>query len=281
MKTIGVVGSGVMGIGVGHDFAQAGYKVILHDISESQLNIALEKIKENLKLYSVIKKTKKADIPAIVANITFTTDIEKMKDADFVVENVTENWDIKKEVYPELDRICKPGCIFGVNTSAISITRVSSIVERKDKIIGIHFMNPVPLKDTVEVIKGFHTSDNTVETTKEVLADVGKKAVVVNDLPGFVSNRISHLFMNEAAYVVQDQVAKPEDVDEIFKKCFGHKMGPLETADLIGLDTVVDSLDVLYQSYQDSKFRCCPMLRKMVHAGLLGKKSGRGFYQYD
>ena len=157
---------------------------------------------------------------------------------------------------------------------------IASLTKRPTKVIGTHYMNPVPMKTTVETIRGFHTSDATIETTKQLLATMGKECILVNDYPGFVSNRISHLFMNEAAFVVQDQVASAQEVDDIFKQCYGHKMGPLETADLIGLDTVVNSLEVLYESYQDPKFRCCPLLRKMVDAGLLGVKSGEGFYTY-
>ncbi|WP_242655185.1 3-hydroxyacyl-CoA dehydrogenase family protein [Clostridium cellulovorans] len=171
-------------------------------------------------------------------------------------------------------------CLFLVNTSCISITKIASLTKRPDKVIGTHFMNPVHIKTAVEAIKGFYTSEETIEKTKELLSKMGKEMIIVNDLPGFVSNRISHLFMNEAAFVVQDQVAAPAEVDAIFKKCYGHVMGPLETADLIGLDTVVDSLEVLYESYQDPKFKCCPLLKKMVDANLKGRKTGKGFYDY-
>jgi 3-hydroxybutyryl-CoA dehydrogenase len=184
-------------------------------------------------------------------------------------------------VYRALDALCPPEVCFGVNTSCISITRVAGFTQRPDRVIGMHFMNPVYLKTSIEIIRGYHTSEQTIQAARNLLRQLGKDAILVNDYPGFVSNRISHLFMNEAAFVVQDQVATPHEVDAIFKKCYGHTMGPLETADLIGLDTVVHSLDVLYESYQDSKFRCCPLLRKMVHAGLLGVKSGKGFYEYQ
>jgi 3-hydroxybutyryl-CoA dehydrogenase len=167
-----------------------------------------------------------------------------------------------------------------VNTSCISITKIGAITKRPDRVVGTHFMNPVPMMKAVEVIKGFYTSEKTIQRTKDLLTSLNKEGIVVNDFPGFVSNRISHLMMNEAAFIVQDQVADIKTVDEIFKKCYSHKMGPLETADLIGIDTVVESLQVLYDSYQDPKFRCCPLLKKMVDAGLLGRKSGRGFYEY-
>ena len=176
--------------------------------------------------------------------------------------------------------MCKPECIYFVNTSCISITKIGSFTKRADKVIGTHFMNPVPMKHACEVILGYHTSEETIQILKDVLKKVEIRPIIVKDFPGFVSNRISHLLMNEAAMVVQDQVAAPEDVDDIFKSCFEHKMGPLETADLIGIDTVVDSLDVLYESYHDPKFRAAPILRKMIDANLLGRKSGQGFYKY-
>jgi len=282
IKTIGVIGAGVMGCGVTQNLVQSGYNVVLVDISEEILDKAKKKIKEAVRLYKLLGKEKiSVETKELLEKIQFTTDYETLKNVDFIVENANEIWEIKKEIYTKIRRICKETCIFGVNTSAISITKIGSLApERASRIIGIHFMNPVPLKDTVEVIKGYHTSDETIETTKEFLLTLHKEMVLVNDLPGFVSNRISHIFMNEAAFVVQDQVAKPEDVDKIFRKCFSHKIGPLQTADMIGLDTVVNSLDVLYQSYNDTKFRCCPLLRKMVDAGHLGMKSGEGFYIY-
>jgi 3-hydroxybutyryl-CoA dehydrogenase len=187
---------------------------------------------------------------------------------------------MKRQVYPRLDRICPPHVVFAANTSAISITRLASLTSRPERIVGMHFMNPVPLKDTVEVIRGHHTSEETLETARRLLATMGKKAVVVNDFPGFVSNRVLMLTVNEAVYLVQDGVAAPQDVDEIFRSCFGHPMGPLQTADLIGLDTILYSIQVLYDSFGDSKYRPCPLLRKMVDAGLHGRKSGEGFYRY-
>ena len=282
MKTIGVIGAGVMGMGVAQNFAQAGYQVILVDISKEILDRARDEIYQKIRFQTLFQKNIEPplDPDTVIARINFITDYQQLKAAEFIVENVTEKWEIKAQVYKEIDSICHPDCIFAVNTSCVPITKIASLTKRPDKIIGTHFMNPVPLKTAVETIRGYHTSEETIETTKQLLATLGKECIVVNDLPGFVSNRISHLFMNEAAFVVQDQVASPQEVDEIFKKCYSHKMGPLETADLIGLDTVVNSLDVLYESYQDPKFRCCPLLRKMVDAGLYGVKSGQGFYVY-
>lgn len=281
MKNIGVIGAGVMGSGVAHSFAQSGYQVVLLDISEDMLELSRQGISNNLRFRAFFSKSKDfEDSEKIMARITFSTDYQLLSDVDFVIENVTENWGVKKSVYEKIDGICKENCIFMVNTSCISITKVGSLTKRPDKVVGTHFMNPVPMKTAVESIRGYHTSDDTLNQVGELLKTAGKEMIIVNDYPGFVSNRISHLFMNEAAFVVQDHVATPEDVDEIFKKCYGHTMGPLETADLIGLDTVVNSLEVLYECYQDSKFRCCPLLKKMVDAGLYGKKSGKGFYTY-
>jgi len=212
--------------------------------------------------------------------MALTTDLKDLACCDFIIENVTEDWDVKKRVYDNLDRVAPSEVCFGANTSCISITQIGSITQRPDNVVGIHFMNPVHLKPTVEVIRGFHTSDRAIDTLLRLFSRLNKEAIIVEDLPGFVSNRISHLFMNEAAFVLQDNVATAEKIDLIFKKCFGHKMGPLETADLIGLDTVMRSLDVLYESFHDPKYRCCPLLRKLVHARHLGRKTGKGFHVY-
>lgn len=281
MKNIGVIGAGVMGTGVAQSFAQSGNKIVLLDISQDIIETSEKEIGNNLRFRALFSKDKELeDSQRILERITFTTDYTLLKSMDFVIENVSEIWEVKKSVYEKINEICAENCIFMVNTSCISITKIASLLKKPDNVIGTHFMNPVPLKPTVEAIRGYHTSDETISQVAELLRSTGKEMILVNDYPGFVSNRISHLYMNEAAFVVQDQVASPEDVDDIFKKCYGHVMGPLETADLIGLDTVVNSLDILYNSYQDSKFRCCPLLRKMAEAGLCGKKSGKGFYTY-
>jgi 3-hydroxybutyryl-CoA dehydrogenase len=281
MKKIAVLGAGVMGTGIAQTFAEHGLNVILLDLTEEILKEAKEKIKNNIRFQHLIHKNKEQMNPENVLKfILFTTDYQKLEDVDFVIENVPEKWEVKKEVYEKIDKICKENCIYMVNTSCISITKIAALTNRPSKVVGTHFMNPVPIKAAVETIKGYHTSEETLKELEELLKSVGKESIVVNDYPGFVSNRVSHLFMNEAAFLVQDQVAEPEKVDEIFKKCFGHIMGPLETADLIGLDTVMDSLDVLYESYQDPKFRCCPLIRKLVYAGRCGRKVGKGFYNY-
>jgi len=280
-KNVGVIGAGVMGVGVTVDLVFHGIQSVLVDISTECLEKARAEIIKDIRFAPLLYKgAPKMQLEDALKMITFTTRLEDVRDCEYIVENVTEDWEIKKKVYLELDRICNPDNCFGVDTSCISITKVGSITKRPDKVVGVHFMNPSYLKPVIEVMRGFHTSDDCLAKTKALLTQLGKDAIVVKDFPGFVSNRISHLFMNEAAFVYQDGVATAEQIDSIFKKCFGHKMGPLETADLIGLDTVMKSLDVLYESYQDPKFRCCPLLRKMVDAGLLGRKSGKGFFDY-
>lgn len=280
LKTIGVIGAGVMGRGVAQNLAQTNHQVILVDVNEGILERAKQEIYQTVRLQSLFNKNAATNPDAVIQNINFTTDYQQLSNTDFVVENVVEKWEIKKPVYQQLDTICPTHCVFAANTSAISITRIGSATQRPSQVIGMHFMNPVPMKTTVEVIKGYHTSEETIEIAKTFLAQMSKEMVLVNDAPGFVSNRVLMLTVNEAIFLVQDQVASPADVDKIFKSCFGHKMGPLETADLIGLDTILFSLDVLYESFNDSKYRPCPLLKKMVDAGLHGRKNGQGFYQY-
>jgi 3-hydroxybutyryl-CoA dehydrogenase len=221
------------------------------------------------------------DPAEVLARISTAVGAEALAEVDYVIENVPEDWEIKREVFAALDAACKPDTVFIVNTSAIPITRVGAITGRPERVIGVHFMNPVPMKPAVELIPGVHTSAETVERTRQLLAAMGKHAVDVKDSCGFISNRLSHVFMNEAAYLVYEGVASAEAVDEVFRSCFGHPMGPLETADLIGVDTVLDSIEVIYQHYRDSKYRPCPLLMQMVDAGLRGRKAGRGFYDYS
>jgi 3-hydroxybutyryl-CoA dehydrogenase len=281
IRTVGVIGAGVMGVGVAQNLALTGHNVVLVDISADILEHAKEEIIRNIRLQRMLnKKREQESTEDVIKRITFTQEYSFFTDVDFVIENATEKWDIKKKIYEQIDGICPEDTIFAVNTSAISITRVGSVTRRPERVIGTHFMNPVPLKNTVEVIRGYHTSEETISTTRALLASMGKEGILVNDMPGFVSNRVLMLTVNEAVYLVQDQVATPEEVDRIFKTCFGHPMGPLETADLIGLDTILYSVDVLYESYNDSKYRPCPLLKKMVDAGLYGRKSGQGFYTY-
>jgi 3-hydroxybutyryl-CoA dehydrogenase len=279
IETVGVVGAGVMGTGVAQNLAQTGHAVILVDVGEAVLSRARTDIQNGLRLRSMFSKGPRPPAETI-DRIVFTLDYQRLQAADFLVENVVEKWDVKAEIYPRLDAICPPHCVFAANTSAIPITRIGARTQRPDRVLGMHFMNPVPMKNTVEVIRGFHTSEDTLAVAKQFLTQMGKEGVVVNDAPGFVSNRVLMLTINEAAFLLQDQVASAADVDQIFKKCFGHPMGPLETADLIGVDTILFSIEVLHESFGDSKYRPCPLLKKMVDAGLHGRKSGRGFYTY-
>jgi len=284
IETVGVVGAGVIGVGVAQDLAQAGLAVVLIDTTVDRLERARQEIRQALRMQALFSKGRGAAGPAAggspLDRIRFTCEVGELSGADFVVENVTEKVDVKREVYRAIDPVCPPHCVFAANTSCISITRIGSFTGRPDRVLGMHFMNPVPLKSMVEVIRGHHTSEATLAAAQDLLAALGKESIVVEDLPGFVSNRVLMLTVNEAIFVVQDRVASAEQVDRLFKTCFGHKMGPLETADLIGLDTILYSLEVLYESYNDGKYRPSPLLRRMVDAGLLGRKSGRGFYDY-
>ncbi|HWC81165.1 MAG TPA: 3-hydroxyacyl-CoA dehydrogenase NAD-binding domain-containing protein [Pseudonocardiaceae bacterium] len=277
MKRIGVVGAGVMGTGLAQDLAQHEFGVTLIDRTEDILAKADEQIRANVRMGRLLGGKQPAFDHEL---ISFTTDYRQLAEADFVIENITEKWDLKKEIYPRIDKICRPDVVFAANTSAISITKLAGLTGRPGQVLGMHFMNPVPMKPTVEVIRGWHTSAETLRTAQELLAGLGKEGIVVADAPGFVSNRVLMLTVNEAIYLVADRVAEAEEIDQIFKSCFGHKMGPLETADLIGLDTILYSVEVLYESFNDSKYRPCPLLKKMVDAGLHGRKSGQGFYTY-
>ena len=275
---IGVIGAGVMGKGVAQRFAQYGHHVVLYDISPKALETARDDIKKNLTIASMFNKT--IDAEKIVANINITSGYEEFTDMDFIVENVDENINTKENVYRNLEKVCQQDCIYLVNTSCIPITLIGSYTNRAEKVIGVHFMNPVPMKNFAEVIQGWKTTEETIKQVRELLHSTGIEMEVINDSAGFVSNRLSHLFMNEAAALVYEGIASAEQIDNIFKNAFGHKMGPLETADLIGIDTVLDSLKILYTHYEDSKFRACPLLKQMVYAGSVGRKSGKGFYNY-
>ena len=281
INKVGVVGAGTIGIGVVTDLVLHGLSAVVVDVSPEILQRARSEVLQNVRVAPLLSKT----LPRVTRDeaaqrMVLTTRLEDVAPCDFVIENVTEDWEIKKPVYEQLERVVPPEVCFGANTSCLSITRIAGATRRPANVVGVHLMNPVHLMPTVEVIRGLHTSDGALDTLVGLLARLGKKAITVHDLPGFVSNRISHLFMNEAAFVLQDSLASAEQIDQIFKQCFGHRMGPLETADLIGLDTVMRSLDVLYESFQDPKYRCCPLLRKLVHAGHLGRKTGRGFHDY-
>jgi 3-hydroxybutyryl-CoA dehydrogenase len=282
IEHVGVIGAGVMGVGVAQNLAQTRHHVMLVDVSDKILQKARAEIQQSLRFARMFNKSADQESAGeALARITFTTDYTMLGKVDYVIENVVEKLDVKSRIYPELDVICPSHCIFAANTSCISITHLGGLTKRPDRVLGIHFMNPVPLKPTVELIRGYHTSAHTIEATRQLLAAMGKDGILVNDSPGFVSNRVLMLTINEAIFLVQEQVSAPQEIDLLFKKCFGHTMGPLETADLIGLDTILYSIEVLYDSFNDSKYRPCPLLKKMVDAGLYGRKSGQGFYTYS
>jgi 3-hydroxybutyryl-CoA dehydrogenase len=278
---VGVVGAGVMGRGLGHNLAASGKDVILVDISADTLRAAEAEIRSNCRAYRLFAKGDLLDADKVLGRITFTTDYTALHKADFVVENVVEDFEVKRQVYRLLDQNCPEWTVFAANTSAISITRIAALTGRPAQVLGMHFMNPVPLKPMVEVIRGYHTADATLERARELLAAMGKDCVVVRDSPGFVTNRVLMLAINEAAYLVHERVATPAEIDRLFTSCFGHKMGMLETADMIGVDTVLLSIEQLYDAFGDSKYRPCPLLRQMVDAGLTGRKSGEGFYRHE
>lgn len=275
-----IIGAGVMGRGVAQNAATHGVRAVLVDCERVALDSALTEIHNGLRFSALFGKAS-GDAGLLMDRIEVCTDLERLNGAEYVVENITEDWALKQALYRSLDRICPPSCVFAANTSALSITKIGALVSAPERVIGVHFMNPVPMTKTVEVIRGFHTSEQSLRKTEAMLTSLGKDWVLVNDSPGFISNRVLMLTINEAIFLLQERVAEnPESVDRVFKSCFGHKMGPLETADLIGLDTILRSLEVLLESYSDPKFRPCPLLKKMVDAGLHGRKSHRGFYEY-
>lgn len=278
--SVGVVGAGVMGVGLAHALAQTGHAVILLDNAESALARARAEIRDSIRAFMLLHAGVAVDMKAILGRIRFSTEMAQLAEASFIIENVTESWEIKKAVYEHLDRVCPPPVVLAANTSAIPITKIAGATSRPRQVVGMHFMNPVPMKPMVEVIRGYHTAPETVEAAKTLLAQMQKEGVVVEDSPGFVTNRVLMLTINEAIFLVHERVSSALDIDRLFRGCFGHKMGPLETADLIGLDTILLSLQALYENLNDPKFRPCPLLRKMVDAGLHGKKSGEGFYSY-
>lgn len=281
VQTIAVIGAGVMGSGLAEDLAVHGYNVLLKDLTTEILQMAQNNILQFIRMQRMTKpELRSVSDEEILNRINLTTDYQGFEMVDFVIENITENYELKAKLYSELVKVCRPKVIYGVNTSCISITKIASLVPDPTKVIGMHLMNPVPLKNLVEVVLGHHTSEQTVNTAVALVKSLEKEAVVVNDFPGFVTNRVLMLMINEAIFLIQDGVATPAKVDKIFRLGFAHKMGPLATGDLIGLDTILQSLEVLYESYNDPKYRPAPLLKKMVAAGLLGRKTGQGFFKY-
>lgn len=279
MTLVGVVGAGVMGAGVAQNLAQAGHDVALVDNDPGAVAKALSAIETNCRMSRLLGGPE-LDPDEILGRIKAGTDLTLLADATTVIENITENWDLKRALYLEMDKAVQPGAVFVANTSAIPITRLASLTTRPRQFVGVHFMNPVPMKPAVELIPGHHTSPEALEQVRDLLTSMGKKAIDVNDACGFVSNRVLMLTVNEAAFLVYEGVADAATVDEVFRSCFGHPMGPLQTADLIGVDTILYSIEVLHEHFADSKYRPCPLLKQMTDAGLHGRKSGQGFYSY-
>jgi 3-hydroxybutyryl-CoA dehydrogenase len=281
IRTVAVLGAGTMGNGIAHVFARCGYDVILRDVEEGFLARAKDTIAKNLDREVKKSKIAEADKPKILGRIHATTAMSEIARADFAVEAVPERLDLKLSVLREADKLLRPEVILASNTSSISVTTLAAGTARPGRIIGMHFMNPVPVMSLVEVIRALQTTDETFHATTALCESLEKKPVAVNDAPGFVSNRVLLPMINEAAFAVMEGVATPEAVDAIMKLGMNHPMGPLELADFIGLDTCVHILDVLHDGFGDSKYRACPLLRKMVAAGWLGRKTGRGFYVYS
>jgi 3-hydroxybutyryl-CoA dehydrogenase len=277
---IGVIGAGTMGNGIAHVFAKAGCEVALCDVEQRLLERAVQTITKNLDRELAKGKITAEQKDASLKRIRPTPKRENLADCDFVVEAATEKFEIKAQLFRDLDRICRPEVILSSNTSSISITKLAALTRRSEKVIGMHFFNPVPMMKLVEVIRGLATSNETFETVRDLAIKLEKTPVEVNDAPGFVSNRVLMPLLNEAMYAVMEGVATAAAVDEVFKLGMAHPMGPLTLADFIGLDVCLDIMRVLHDGLGDPKYRPCPLLVKMVDAGWLGKKSGRGFYKY-
>ncbi len=280
IKNIGVVGAGQMGAGIAQVAAMNEFKIILNDISETFLDRGMQRIDKSLSSFLKKGHLTEEEKNAALGRIETTVELKDFKSADYVVEAVIEDESLKLDVFRKLDEICKPGVVLASNTSSIPITRMASATKRPSEVIGMHFMNPVPLMKLVEVIRGLSTSDETFETTRDLAIKLKKTPVAANDSPGFISNRILLPMINEAIFALHEGVGTTEAIDSVMKLGMNHPMGPLELADLIGLDTCLSILEVLYEGFGDPKYRPCPLLRKYVDAGYLGRKTGRGFYTY-
>ena len=280
IKTVGVVGAGQMGNGISHVFALHGYKVIMYDVFEEQLNKAMKTIEKNLGRQVKSGAIKEEQVKQTLDNIKPTTNLDDFSEVDFCVEAAPENEELKKDIFKKLDNIVKKDAILASNTSSISITMISAQTQRPDKVIGMHFMNPVPVMKLVEVIRGIATSEETYTTVLELARSLGKDPALAKDYPGFIVNRILIPMINEAVCALYEGIATKEDIDKGMKLGTNQPMGPLVLADFIGLDTVLAIQNVLYNGFKDPKFRPCPLLVKMVEAGRLGRKVGKGFYDY-
>ena len=280
IKTIGVVGAGQMGNGIAQVAAYSGFQVVMSDIADSFVQKGVATLSKNLD-----RMVEKGKIPAqkkeeVMGRIKGTTQLQDMANVDFAVEAATENETLKLQIFKDLDRICRKEIILSSNTSSLSITKIASATQRPAQVIGMHFMNPVPVMQLVEIIRGLRTSQETYDTVKSLTEKMGKTPVEANDFPGFISNRILMPMINEAIYTLFEGVGTPEAIDTVMKLGMNHPMGPLALADLIGLDTCLAIMEVLYKGFGDSKYRPCPLLRKYVDSGYLGKKTGQGFYKY-
>lgn len=280
IRKVGVIGAGTMGNGIAHVFARSGYEVVLCEVAQRFLDQGITTIRKNLQREVDKNKITQEESNAAIGRIQGVLNRNALAECDFVIEAATEKFEIKSEIFRDIDRICRPEVILSTNTSSISITKIAALTRRPDKVIGMHFFNPVPVMKLVEVIRGLATNDETFQAVKEIAEKLGKTPVEVNDAPGFVSNRVLMPLLNEAIYAVMEGVATPAAVDEVFKLGMAHPMGPLTLADFIGLDICLDIMRVIHEGLGDPKYRPCPLLVKMVDAGWLGRKSGRGFYQY-
>ncbi|MDD3222693.1 MAG: 3-hydroxybutyryl-CoA dehydrogenase [Clostridia bacterium] len=280
MKKVFIVGAGQMGLDISQVMAKAGYQVVLNDMSDDILTKAIGKLEKSLDKMVAKGRMTPEDKAGIMGNISKPVDLSEAADADLVIEAIVENVNVKKELFAKLDKVCKPETIFATNTSSISITEIASGTERPDKVIGMHFFNPATVMKLVEVIKGLNTSDETFETVYKIAQEIGKEPVEVKEGPGFVVNRILIFMINEAAVVLEEGLATAEDIDKSMRLGCNHPMGPLALADLIGLDTCLHIMDTFYTETCDSKYRPARILRQMVRAGKLGRKSGEGFFKY-
>ncbi|MGP4081627.1 3-hydroxybutyryl-CoA dehydrogenase [Pseudalkalibacillus sp. R45] len=281
IKKVMVVGAGQMGAGIAQVFAQADFSVVLHDLKEDIVQKGMAYITKNMNRQVEKERMTREQADAVISRLVLSTDLNNASDVDLVVEAVVENIDIKSKLFTHLDEIAPEHAILATNTSSLPITEIAASTNRPEKVIGMHFMNPVPVMKLVEIIRGLATTDETYKVIEDTTKALNKVPVEVNDFPGFVSNRILMPMINEAIYTVYEGVAEPEAIDEVMKLGMNHPMGPLTLADFIGLDTCLYIMETLYEGFGDDKYRPCPLLRKYVKAGWLGKKTGKGFYEYN